>query len=127
MKKYQHYPELHYNVLIILCQLSNNIDSKNLVNSNLKKYKLAKKLNIDELRENFSIHRGKIRGFSKLINLMHLNILSNCSQLVRCASEFGTDEQTEDEYYKIIYSIFLDIRAFYRTKKMTRNNCRIFL
>ena len=48
---------------------------------------------------------------------MHLKILFNFSQLIKIANDFVGDKKKEEEYYKLIYSIFMDIRAFYTQKK----------
>ena len=74
LSKYFDYPELHVNILIIIYQLTNYCDSQSLIWA-------AEKLDLSRFKEVFDMYRGRLRNFTKLVNNLHLNILSNFSEI----------------------------------------------
>jgi hypothetical protein len=96
LMKYQHYPELHLNILIIIYQLTNKCDSQSLILA-------ADKLNLLVFKDVFEIYRGRLRSFNKMLNSLHLNILSNFSEL-----------PNEENYENLTKLISLDVKSYYK-------------
>jgi hypothetical protein len=99
LMKYQHYPEMHRNILIIIYQLTNFCDSQSLIWA-------AEKLNLLVFSNVFEIYRGRMKNFNKILNNLHLNILSNFSEII-----------TETNYYQyedLSNLISKDIKAYYK-------------
>ncbi len=98
--KYQHYSELHLNILIIIYQLTNKCDSQSLILA-------AEKLNLLVFKDVFEIYRGRLRNFNKMLNSLHLNILANFAEL-----------PAEENYENLTKLIALDVKSYY---KMSQN------
>ena len=73
------------------------------------------KLNREEFKDNLNLFRGKIKGFSKSLNSVHLNILAIFSEIIKDEKEICNDE-TLEEFFNFISYIFLDLRSFYKYK-----------
>ena len=73
------------------------------------------KLNMEEFKDNLNLFRGKIKGFSKSLNSVHLNILAIFSEIIKDEKEICNDE-TLEEFFNFISYIFLDLRSFYKYK-----------
>jgi len=110
LHKYQHYSELHYNILIIIFQITNSgsLEPERLLDA-------AQKLGLDDFRDNFSIYRGKIKTFSKMLNNLHLNILAIFSELQK-HSILKTPEK-RGLMIETMKQVFVDLRSFYKETK----------
>jgi len=111
MGKFYHYPEIHNNILIILFQITNFLDSKNLVLT-------ANKLNLDEFKDLFDPYRSRLRTFCRFLNNLHLNILGNISDISKNAAM--------EEYEPIMKGVMFDLKAFYRKTANSRKRLEDF-
>lgn len=102
LTKFFHYPELHTNILIIIYQLTNYCDSNSLSMA-------AEKINLSTFKEVFDIYRGRLRNVPKMLNTLHLNILSNFSDI----SKYMVEEANEP----LMKLICIDLKSFYRVSQ----------
>jgi len=103
ISKYSHYSELHVNILIILGQLS-NIPEKEMI------IYLSKKLNLEAFKDCFDYYRGKLRLFGKVLHNLHLNVISNLSELVN----YDIKEKEEEDTINIMKAILTDLRSCFK-------------
>jgi hypothetical protein len=111
MGRFFHYPEVHNNILIILFQITNFLDTNYLIIT-------ADKLNLEEFKDLFDPYRSRLRTFCKFLNNLHLNILGNISDI----SKNGALEQ----YEPIMKDIMMDLKAFYRKTANSRKRLEDF-
>lgn len=79
--------------------MTNYCDSQSLIWA-------AEKINLTIFRDVFDIYRGRLRNFTRLLNSLHLNILSNFSDITK-----GNYDQS---YSALMKLISLDIKSFYK-------------
>jgi hypothetical protein len=73
---------------------------------------------LKDFKENFSIYRGKIKAFSKMLNNLHLNILAMFSDINRTNYLENTPSAAQS-VHEMLVNVFQDIKSFYRE---TNNN-----
>jgi hypothetical protein len=95
--RFQHYTELHLNILIIIFQLTNRCNKDSLIFA-------AEKLNLSVFRDSFELYRGKLKSSNKMLNNLHLNILINFSHV-------ATNDDSYDNLMKLISN---DLKFYYR-------------
>jgi hypothetical protein len=109
--RYYHYPEIHNNSLIILFQITNYLDSQNLVLT-------AEKLNLEEFKNHFDPFRSRLRIFCKSLNNLHLNILANISDIAK--SKNYTDHEA------LLKNVMLDLKSYYRNTASAKKRLEDF-
>ena len=119
MIKYHHYPELHANILAIIGYITLLDDNPPNVNSDTHESSLNQKflkisaslLNLNLLKDIFESYRWRMKNFTyKHINLFHLNIISNFSDIAKCEASLSPESS---QVLKIISS---DLKIFYKNK-----------
>lgn len=111
LRKYYHYPEIHNNILIILYQITNYLDTANLCLT-------AEKLNLEEFKEFFDPFRGRLRIFCKFLNNLHLKILANLSDIVK--------NNADPEFEPILKNIMFNLKSFYRNNPNAKKKLEDF-
>lgn len=112
LNKFQHYTELHINLLSILYQLTSLSDPHSLI-------LLAKSLDLAIFKDGFDMFRGRLRGAQRTVNHLHLAVLANISEL----SKYKEEEETVDA---ILALIAQDLNAFYRITKTYKKRLEDF-
>lgn len=62
------------------------------------------KINLSILKDVFDIYRGRLRGLTKMMNNLHLNILSNFSNI----------DESEEKAEQTLATVTADLKAFYK-------------